>query len=107
MVPSSRGATLAVACAVLFCVLAFHAAAADPRSGDETEGPRPVDLNTANVEQLVAVPGVGETMALRIIEWREEHGPFQRIEDLMKIKGIGERSLERLRPHVKVSHPSD
>jgi len=42
-------------------------------------------------------------MARRIVEWRDEHGPFRRVEDLMKVKGIGEKSLEKMRPHVTVA----
>ena len=62
-----------------------------------------VDINKASVEQLVTIPGVGEATARRIVAFREEHGPFRRVEDLMKVKGIGEKSLEKLRPYVKVS----
>ena len=79
-------------------------------SGEESpgrgEGPRApqerVDLNSADEQELTAIPGIGEAIARRIVEWREEHGPFRRVEDLLKVKGIGEKSLQRLRPHVTV-----
>ena len=46
---------------------------------------------------------IGKAMAGRIVAFRDEHGPFKRVEDLMKIKGIGEKSFEKIRPYVKVS----
>jgi competence protein ComEA len=65
-----------------------------------------VDLNRAGVDELVAVPGIGPATAQKIVEFREANGPFQRVEDLLKIKGIGEKSFEKLRPYFKVSQPS-
>ena len=49
------------------------------------------------------IPGIGEVTAQRIVEFREKHGPFGRVEDLLKVKGIGEKSFEKLRPYVKVA----
>jgi len=63
---------------------------------------RVVDLNTASAEELTTVPGIGPTLAQRIVEFREKEGPFRRVEDLMKVKGIGEKSFQKLRQHVKV-----
>ena len=62
----------------------------------------PIDLNRATARELVQLPGVGEVIAKRIVDFREEHGPFKRVEDLMKIKGIGEKSLERIRPYIRI-----
>lgn len=53
-----------------------------------------VNINTASVEQLMTLEGIGESYAKRIIEFREKNGPFQTPEDLLKIKGIGEKTLE-------------
>jgi len=64
-----------------------------------------VDINTATVDELIALPGIGETTAQRIVRFREENGPFQRVEDLLKVKGIGEKSFQKLRPSIKVSRP--
>ena len=61
-----------------------------------------VDLNTASAEELATVPGIGPALAQRIIEFREKEGRFQRVEDLMKVKGIGEKSFQKLRAHFKV-----
>ncbi len=62
----------------------------------------PIDINTASVEELTRLPRIGEVTATRIVEWREENGPFTRVEELLNVQGIGERTFERIRPHVKV-----
>ena len=54
----------------------------------------PIDLNTATFEQLRALPGIGEVYAKRILEYRDKHGAFSDILDLMNIEGIGEKRLE-------------
>jgi competence protein ComEA len=59
-----------------------------------------IDINTANEPELMTVDGIGETLAKRIVEFRDEHGPYNRIEDLLKVRGIGEKSLEKLRAHL-------
>ena len=61
-----------------------------------------VDVNRASMEQLQSLPGVGPVLAGRILEYREKHGPFQRIEDLMNVRGIGEKSFLKLRDLVTV-----
>ena len=61
-----------------------------------------VELNTATAAELRTLPGVGERTAQRIIEYREEHGGFEKIEDLMNIRGIGEKTFLRLRPLIRV-----
>lgn len=61
-----------------------------------------VDLNTAGAEELEALPGIGPVLARRIVAYREEHGPFKRVEDLMKVRGIGPVLLEKIRPYVYV-----
>ena len=65
-------------------------------------GAAQVDLNTASRDQLMQVKGIGPSLADRIIEFRKEHGPFRRVDDLLKIRGVGEKSLAKLRPHLKV-----
>lgn len=61
-----------------------------------------VDLNAATPEQLEALPGIGPRAVQRIIEYRSKNGGFKKVEDLMKIQGIGERSFLRLKPLVTV-----
>lgn len=62
----------------------------------------PVAVNTADADELDTLPGVGEVIAQRIIEEREENGPFYYPEDLMNVKGIGEKTLEKLLPHIRL-----
>ena len=59
-----------------------------------------VNVNTANVEELSMLPGVGPARARAIVELRQKLGGFKRIEDLLEVKGIGEASLAKLRPFV-------
>jgi competence protein ComEA len=61
-----------------------------------------VDLNTATVEQLDSLPGVGPVTAQRILEWRSHHGRFSRVEQLREVEGIGERRFAQLRELVVV-----
>lgn len=61
-----------------------------------------VNINTATVEQLMALPGIGKVVAQRIIEYRTKNGPFKRIEDLMGVKGIGEKKFQRLKDQITV-----
>jgi comEA protein len=64
-----------------------------------------VDLNTATVEQLTALPGIGATLAARIVEYREKVGRFHSAEELMNVKGIGEKNFQKLEPWLTVSEP--
>jgi competence protein ComEA len=63
----------------------------------------PIDINTAGVDDLIALPGVGPATAARIIEDRQSHGPYRRVDDLLRVRGIGPKKLERIRPHVRVA----
>jgi competence protein ComEA len=62
-----------------------------------------INLNTATSEQLQTLPRIGPVAAQRIIEYRETYGPFSTIEELTKVKGIGEKTLEKIRHLVVVS----
>src|SRR5512144_1488976 len=62
-----------------------------------------VNLNTASAAQLEGLPGIGAKMAQRIVEYRQKSGGFKKIEDLMNVKGIGEKSFLKLKPHITVT----
>lgn len=62
----------------------------------------PVNLNTATVEALDALPGLGPVLSARIIEWRAAHGLFRSVDELGEVVGIGPSLVERLRPHLRV-----
>lgn len=66
-----------------------------------------VDVNAAAWSELVALPGVGEVLARRIVESRSTDGPFHSVDDLTRVRGIGEKTLENLRPYLVVVEPSD
>jgi competence protein ComEA len=64
-----------------------------------------VNLNSASASQIATLPGIGAKAAQRIIEYREKNGGFKKIEELMNVKGIGEKSFLKLKPLVTVGEP--
>jgi len=61
---------------------------------------QPINVNTADEDLLCALPGIGPEIAARIVRYREENGPFQRPDDLIQVKGIGEKTVDNLRDYV-------
>lgn len=93
------------------------AAAEAPRVPDRAAGPSPgipppiatvasvvapIDLNHAGMDELHGLPGIGPALAARVIEFRRTQGPFATVDDLLKVKGIGKKRLDRLRGQVTV-----
>ena len=64
------------------------------------ESALPVNVNTATAEELDVLPGIGPALAERIIDYREEHGPYTAAEDLLAVSGIGEKVLDGLRDQI-------
>jgi len=62
----------------------------------------PVDLNQATIEQLEQLDGIGAAKARAIVDFRDAHGPFAAVDDLREVRGIGDKLLAALRPHVTV-----
>ena len=62
----------------------------------------PVNINTASKKELDALPGIGEVLAQRIIDYRSTNGPFSTVDELTKVKGIGAKTLEKLKPYATV-----
>lgn len=65
----------------------------------------PIDLNTAGLSDLKLLPGIGQTKAQAILDYREANGPFSTLDDLVNVPGIGPATLEELRPHITLSAP--
>ena len=62
-----------------------------------------VNLNTASATELEALPGIGAKTAARIVEYRQKNGPFKKIEELMNIRGVGEKNFLKLKPQITVA----
>ncbi|MBI4478213.1 MAG: helix-hairpin-helix domain-containing protein [Acidobacteria bacterium] len=81
----------------------FHAQG----SSEQTSKPATsvVNINTATVGQLEVLPGVGPKTAQRIVEYRQKNGSFKKIEELMNVKGIGEKAFLKLKPLITTGTP--
>lgn len=103
--------------AAFLCLLAavqLHSPAADAPEGYTVSTARAaaasevapafpmVNVNTAGEEELTALPGIGPSLAGKIVEYREAHGAFAALEDLINVSGIGEAKLEELRDYAVV-----
>lgn len=76
-----------------------------PRGGKKVVTGK-LNLNTATMDQLMMLPGVGASKAERIVAWRGKHGPFKRTADLRKVKGFGYKTLKKLEPNLDVKGES-
>lgn len=74
--------------------------ATSPSTG--TSRPRVVNLNRATAADLETLPGIGPSLAQRILDYRRDHGPFRTVEELQNVSGIGPKKFEELRPYVTV-----
>jgi competence protein ComEA len=72
-----------------------------PRSRGKTLSGK-LNLNTASGEQLQLLPGVGPAKSERILEYRQKHGKFRRVQDLRRVKGFGQKTLKKLAPYLSV-----
>jgi competence protein ComEA len=78
-------------------------AMADAETGGSTAAAGVVNINTASATELALLPRVGEKGAQRIIDYRQEHGPFKKPADLMQVKGVGAKTFELMQPYLAVS----
>ncbi len=76
---------------VVFMVFVFVLGMAAPGWAADDEGK--ININTATAEELISLKGIGEALAQRIIEYRGASGPFETVDDLMNVKGIGPKIL--------------
>jgi len=89
-------------------LVALVASASPALGADEAATPakKTVNVNTASADELARLPRVGPSLAGKIVEHRQQHGPFKRAEDLMEVKGIGEKMFAILQPYLAVSGPT-
>jgi competence protein ComEA len=101
----------ALALPLLVCLIGTTAIAAQettprpqaPKTGTATAAA--ININTATPAELQKLPGIGAATANRIVEYRQKNGPFKKAEELMNIRGIGEKSFLKLKPLVIVTAP--
>lgn len=99
--------------ALLSVVALIACVSAAPSAQQKPTAPKPepaaartagasVNLNTASAADLEQLPGIGAKVAARIVDYRTKNGPFRKIEELMNVQGIGEKSFLKLRPQLTV-----
>jgi competence protein ComEA len=100
---TSLAAALVAAALAIPALSPHDLLAQEPPARTTTERPAPLNLNAATEAQLEALPGIGAATAARIVEYRKKNGPFKKAEELMNVKGIGEKSFLKLKPLVAVA----
>src|SRR5579863_2743318 len=85
-----------------FVMVAAGSLAAQEKAKKMPPPDKPIDINSANFDQLHSLPGVGPVTAQRILDYRKKSGPFLRIEDLLAVRGISAARMEKIRPYVMV-----
>jgi len=101
--PSVRVCPLIVALLMFAVPIWTASAAVGQAQSAKPNTVMPVNLNTATLEQLDELPGVGPKMAALIVAYRQKNGGFKKVEDLMNVRGIGEKSFLKLRPLITVT----
>jgi len=94
---------MAAIAAIALSAPALSAQSKAPAPKPAATAAAPVNLNTATAEQLATIPGVGPRMAERIIDYRQKNGGFKKIEDLMNVSGVGEKSFLKMKPLITVT----
>jgi len=92
---------LASACLIGFVPASTTAQEKPARAASTANAAKsPVNINTASAADLEGLPGIGAKTAARIIEYRQKNGPFKKVEELMNVRGVGEKSFLKLKPQL-------
>jgi competence protein ComEA len=83
--------------------LAIYFAFAVVSAATKKPPPKPININTANSEELQQVPGIGPATAEKILQMRKSYGAFKSVDDLLSIRGIGKKRLDKMRKYLTVS----
>jgi competence protein ComEA len=94
------------ALATLFAAIPSVAAQAKPQTAAKSGSTQIVNVNTASAADFEALPGIGPKMAARIIEYRQKNGPFKKVEELMNVRGLGEKNFLKLKAQLTIGAPS-
>ena len=100
---------LSIAAAAFLLTAHTAASAAQGKPAARTAAPKPtagkpVNINTATVAELNALPGIGAKTAALIVEYRQKNGPFKKVEELMNIRGVGEKNFLTLKDQISVGN---
>jgi competence protein ComEA len=88
---------------ILFISVLFSSAAL---AGEKKPPAQPVNINTANSEQLQLAPGIGPATAEKILQMRKSYGAFKSVDDLLAIRGLGPKRLEKMRKYLTIGKPA-
>jgi competence protein ComEA len=101
--------TLVAAIGLATWLVAPPVVTAQSKSASQTTGKPAVtgtiNINTASLVDLQKLPGIGAKTAGRVIEYRQKNGPFKRVEELMNVRGVGEKSFLKLKSQISVGAP--
>jgi len=94
---------LAIVLAVILFALPSFTFASSPATASETVATASLNINQATAKELVKLPGIGKVTAERIIVFREANGPFVSIDDLLKVNGMGKKTLAKIRDQISLN----
>ena len=103
---SVRNAARTLALALGLVALLASATSAPAADAPAAPAKKVVNINQASTDELALLPRVGPALAGKIVAHRGQHGPFKRAEDLMEVKGVGEKMFALLKPYLSVSGPT-
>ena len=94
---------MVAAALVALVITAGMVRAQEPKAAAQAHAAAVLNLNTATAAQLEGLPGIGKATADRIVEYRQKSGGFKKVEDLMNVRGIGEKNFLKLKPLITVT----